>query len=258
MADFNFSLKQINWLKIVKTIVVIFLILLIIYLLFDKVIMPAYTRHGQAIQVPDLTNILYEDAREVLDRLDLKIVEEAKKFDTSNEFPIGVVMSQNPRPGSFVKKGRRIYVIVSKGEQTIEMPRLLGVSERNAVFQIKNLGLTLGEIRYEHSNLNPVSGIVINQSIPVGWEVKLGSVVDIVVSLGRFPDRFVVPNVIGRSLKEAKKIIIEAGLSVGKIDYRDRADLLPETVFEQFPEPDKETSQGDSLHLVVSRLPGKY
>jgi beta-lactam-binding protein with PASTA domain len=258
MVDFKLNWKQIDWVKIAKSVGIIFLILFLIYLLFDKLIMPAYTRHGQAIEVPDLTNLLYEDAREVLDRLDLLIVEETKKFDTSNEFPIGVIMTQNPRPGSYVKRGRRIYVIVSKGEQTVEMPRLLGGSERNAIFQINHLGLQLGEIRYDHSDLNPVTGTIIDQSIPVGREVKLGSVVDIVVSLGRFPDRFIVPNVVGRSLKEAKKMIIEAGLSVGNIHYRDRADLLPETVFEQLPAAEQEISQGDSLHLVVSKLPGKY
>lgn len=258
MADFNFNWKQIDWSRTAKSIGISFLILFFIYLLFNKIIMPAYTRHGQAIEVPDLTNLLYEDAREVLDRLDLKIVEEAKKFDTSNTFPIGVVMSQNPRPHSSVKKGRRVYVIVSKGESTVEMPRLLGGSERNAIFQIEHLGLVLGEIRYEYSDLNPAMGIVIDQSIPVGREVKLGAVVNIVISLGRFPDRFIVPDVMGLSLKAAKKMIIEAGLSVGEIQYQDRSDLLPETVVEQFPAAEKEVSQGDSLQLVVSRLPAKY
>ncbi len=258
MLDIRKQWQEIDWVRIAKVLGIFVLVLFIIYLLFDKIIMPAYTRHGQVIEVPDLTNLLYEDAREVLDRLDLKIVEEAKKFDNNNEFPIGVVMSQNPRPLSSVKKGRRIYVIVSKGEPTVEMPKLLGGSERNAIFQIEQLGLAFGEIRYEHSDFNPVKGTVIDQSIPVGREVKLGSVINIVVSLGQSPDRFIVPNVIGRSLKEAKKMIIEAGLSVGAVYYRDRSDLLPETVFEQFPEAEQEISQGDSLHLVVSRLPDKY
>jgi beta-lactam-binding protein with PASTA domain len=251
------SLNEVDWIKIAKILTVAFVILFIFYLLLDKVIMPAYTRHGQAIEVPDLTNLMYEDAREVLERLDLQIVEETKKFDTSNEFPIGVVMAQNPGPGSPVKKGRRIYVIVSKGEPTIEMPKLIGESERNAIFIIKNLGLELREIRYEHSEIFPHEGLVIDQSIPVSREVKTGTIVDIVVSLGRFPDRFIVPNVIGRSLKEARKIIIQAGLTVGEIHYQDRPDLLPETVYEQFPEAEEEISQGDSLHLVVSKLPDK-
>jgi len=253
MLDFH----NIDWLRIGKIAGIFFLVFLSLFLLMDKIIMPAYTRHGQAIEVPDLTSLLYEDAREVLDRLDLTIVEEAKKYDTNNEFPIGVVMAQNPKPGSLVKKGRRIYVIVSKGERTIEMPQLIGRSERNAIFMIKNLGLKLDQVKYEHSDIFPHEGLVIDQSIPVSREVKTGTPVKIVVSLGRFPDRFIVPNVVGRSLKDARMIIIQAGLSVGKIYYQDRPDLLPETVFQQFPEADVEVSRGDSLQLLVSKLPGK-
>jgi len=252
-----FNLKQINWLKIGKIIAIIFLVFLVVYLLFDKIIMPAYTRHGQAIEVPDLTNIIYEDAREILDRLDLEIVEETKKFDTSDEFPIGVVMAQNPKRGSLVKKGRRIYVIVSKGEPIIEVPQLMGGSERNAIFTLNNLGLELGEVRYEHSDVHSLAGTVIYQSIPVGKEVKIGTVVDIVVSLGQFPDRFIVPNVIGRNLADAKKIIIQAGLTVGEILYQDEPDLLPETVINQSLKAEEEVSQGDTLNLLVSKLPGK-
>jgi len=257
MVDFKINWQEIDWVRIAKIIGIIFLVLLIIYLLFDKIIMPAYTRHGQAIEVPDLTNLLYEDAREVLDRLDLKIVEETKKFDTNNEFPIGAIMAQNPRPRFTVKKGRRVYVIVSKGEPTIEMPKLLGGSERNAIFQIKHLGLELGEIRYEHSDLNPVAGTIIGQSIPIGREVKMGAVVSIVVSLGRFPDRFIVPNVIGRNLKEARTIIIQAGLTIGEIQYQDEPDLLPETIINQSIKADEEVNEGEAINLLVSKLPGK-
>jgi len=258
----KFNLKQINWKDIDWKIIaipvgIIFACLIAFYLLLDKVIMPAYTRHGQAIEVPDLTNLMYEDAREVLDKLELDIVEEAKKFDTENMFAIGMVMAQNPKAGSTVKKGRRIYVIVSKGEPTIEMPQLIRRSERNAIFMIKNLGLKLREIRYEHSDIYPHEGLVIDQSIPVSKEVKIGTPVDIVISLGRFPDRFIVPSVIGRSLNDAKRIIIQAGLTVGEIQYQNEPDLLPETVINQSVKADEEVSRGDTLHLLVSKLPDK-
>jgi len=234
----------------------IFGVLLIIYLLFDRMIMPVYTRHGQSILVPDLTNLVYEDARTRLENMDLQIVEETKKYDTSNQFPIGVIMGQNPRVGTTVKKGRRIYVIVSKGEPVIEMPQLTHRSERNAIFMIKNLGLELGNVTYGHSDIYP-EGVVVDQSIPQAAEVKLGASVDIAVSLGRFPDQFVVPSLIGRSLADAKKIIAQAGLSVGEITYQETSDLLPETVIDQSLKADEEVNRGDAIDLVVSKIPDK-
>ena len=245
-----------NWLAITKIFAFIFVILVIFYLIFDLLIMPLYTRHGQEIIVPDLTNLIYEDAREHLQSLDLKIVEDTKKFDTSNEFPIGAIMGQNPRPGSTVKKGRRIYVIVSKGEPTIEMPQLVHRSERNAIFMMKNMGLALRDVRYEHSEVF-LDGAVSYQSIRPGSDVKTGTSVDIVVSLGQYPDKFIVPGLIGRSLNDAKKIIIQAGLTIGDINYQIEDDLLPNTIIDQSLKENEEVNQDDRINLVVSRLPNK-
>lgn len=249
------SLYEIDWKKLAKIAALLLLSLFILYVLVNKIIMPAYTRHGQAITVPDLTNLIYEDAREVLNRLDLKIIEEAKKYDTNNEFPIGTIMGQNPRPNSTVKKGRRIYVLVSKGEPMVEMPKLMGESERNAIFMIGNLGLVLGEVRYEPSNNSNYShiGKVIYQSISVNKEVKIGTPVNITVISE--PDLFLVPDIVGRNLFDAKKIIMQAGLTVGEIYYEEKPDLLPETVIDQFPGVEDKVSRGDTLRLWVSKLP---
>ncbi|MDW7681614.1 MAG: PASTA domain-containing protein [bacterium] len=229
---------------------------IIIVLLFDKLIMPLYTRHGQEIEVPDLTSMFFEDARELLKQMDLKIVEEEKKFDSSNKFPIGYIMAQNPPPASKVKTGRRIYVITSKGEPVIEMPQLVRRSERNAVFELQKLGLILGEVNYEHSEFFH-EGVISEQSIPPDTELKPGTVVDITVSLGQFPDKFIVPDVVGRSLRDARRIIFQSGLTLGEVSFQTEDDLLPETVIHQFPEANLEVTQGDTVKLLVSRFGDK-
>ncbi len=249
------NLYDIDWRKIGKSVGIVLLGLFIFYLLINNIIMPTYTRHGQSITVPDLTNSIYEDAREELNRLDLKIVEEGKKYDTSNQFPIGTVMTQNPRPGTTVKTGRRVYVIVSKGEPMVEMPKLEGESQRNAVFMLENVGLKLGEIFYASSDSSSHShiGKVIQQSIPVGSEIKIGTSVNITVISES--DLFFPPQVIGRSLTEAKRIIVQAGLAVGEIYFEENSDLLPETVIDQYPGAEQKVSRGDTLRLWISHLP---
>ena len=246
-------LKQSILTKLVKLVLFFILILIVVYMLFDMIIMPAYTRHGKEITVPDLTSMFYEDARHRLSQLGLEIVEEEKKFDTSNQFPIGVVMSQNPPPFAKVKKGRRIYVIVSKGEPTLEMPQLIHRSERNAIFILEKLGLKVGKINYEHSDIFH-AGEISNQSIPPGTELKPGTVVDITVSLGLFPDKYVVPNLVGRSLNDARKIILQSGLTLGEVSFQIASDLLPGTIISQSPAANQKVAQGDTINLLVSKL----
>jgi len=232
----------------------ILLIFLTLFLLFDQILMPIYTRHGQEIEVPDLTNMFYEDAKDLLKQMSLKIVEESKKFDPTNTYPIGVVMSQNPIAGSKVKKGRRIYVVVSKGEPTLEMKDLVGKSERNAIFSLNKAGLILKSVRYEHSDVIK-AGAVSYQSIPAGTEIKPGTEIELIVSLGPYPDRFIVPDLIGRNLKDAQTLIIKSGLTLGEVSFQIADDLLPLTVISQSLAPQTEVSQGDTINLLVSKLP---
>ncbi len=247
------SIKM-KWVKLIRFFIFLFLLLIFLYVIFDQLIMPVYTRHGQEIIVPNLTNLFFEDARDQLDQIGLHIIEESKKFDVSNVFPIGVVMTQTPKPDSKVKKGRRIYVIVSKGEPIIEMVDLVTKSERNATFLLKNKGLELGEIIYEFSDVFP-AGVVADQNIPPGTEIKPGMMVDLTVSSGRFPNKFIVPDIVNRNLKDAKKIIFQSGLTLGAISFELRGDLLPETVIMQSVQANLEVTQGDTINLIVSKLP---
>ena len=225
---------------------------LVFYVLMDRLIMPAYTRHGQAISVPDVTNMTFEAAKEILESQDLRAIKAGECFDS--HMPPGYVLFQEPSAGSQVKKGRRIYLTLSKGERTVTMPNLVGGSERDARFRITGLGLVLDSLDYEHSSYYP-EGVVADQSIPPGTEVEVGTRVRLTVSLGPAPSRFIVPDVVGKSLDDARRAIKKAGLTVGKIVYQQSSDLLPETVIEQSIPAGQEVSAGDTLDLIVSQLP---
>jgi beta-lactam-binding protein with PASTA domain len=219
----------------------------------DKFFMPLYTRHGKDVELPDVEYIPFEEAKKILESKRLRIVFEEKKFDAT--YPESTVIFQNPRPFSRVKRGRRIYVTLSAGEKMVQVPRVIGMAERDAVFKLRDSGLQVGEIFYEYSDYW-LNGVVCDQSYPEGAEVVEQGVVDITVSLGRLPSRFVVPNVIGKSLETAKKVILQAGLKVGTVTYEVRDQLIPDTVIRQSIESDEEVSRGQSIDLVVSQLEG--
>ena len=183
--------KKIMSIKFFRIFLFLALLILVLYVIFDQIIMNVYTRHGQEILVPDLSGLFYEDARDKLSQLGLKVIEESKRFDVNNVFPIGVVMTQNPKPETKVKKGRRVYVIVSKGEPIIEMPDLLKRSERNATFILQNKGLQLGKLNYDFSAYFP-AGVVSDQSVSPGTEIKPATFIDLTISLGNYPDKFII------------------------------------------------------------------
>ncbi len=240
------------WITKIKRFFLIVGILSLLYLICTNAVMPIYTRHGQEISVPDVTGLSFAEAFTILSDQKFKVIKDRDTFDS--QYPPGYVVSQNPLPRARVKKKRRIYVTVSKGERLVLMPKLVGQSERNTELEISQLGLVLRNITYEYSPLH-LKDVVIEQSLQENERIRQGTEVEIVVSLGLLPDNFLVPNVVGKLLPDAQKAIEKAGLSVGRTSYQTTDKLLPNTVIEQSLKPDTEVVQGTAINLIVSKLP---
>ncbi len=245
-----------NWLirHRLKRLTVILLILLIIFIIMDSIVMPISVRLGHGKSVPDVTGRPFAEAEKILEEHSFRIILEGEKHDPN--YPPGYVVYQNPKPSSIVKNGRRIYVMTSMGERLVQVPRLKGRSERDAKFIIQSSRLILEHISLEHSSYYP-EGTVAEQSIQESKEVKVGTPISIVVSLGRYPDRFLVPDLKGKDIEAAKTRLAKAGLTLGRITYKLESQLLPNTVLIQSIEPDQEVSIGTIIDLVVSQLPGQ-
>jgi serine/threonine-protein kinase len=228
-----------------------FLMLLFLVLLFDFIIMPLYTHRGQEVELPDVTEMPYQEASELLRRNGFRTIIDGTKFDAT--YPESTIVFQSPLPFSMVKKGRRIYVTLSAGERMVAVPRIVGQSERDAIFLLNQAGLNLGEVFYEYVNYPP-RGVVYDQSFAEGIEVVEGTRVDMTVSMGRRPDRFLVPDVAGKSFETARRMILQAGLRVGVITYETQKQLVPETVLSQSITAGEEVQQGQLIDLVVSTL----
>jgi len=226
-----------------------FVAFLIGILILDKLILPLYTFQGKNIELPDVTELSYREAKIVLENRGFHIVLDGVQFEAS--YPESTVVMQNPNAFSMVKKGRRIYVTLSAGQKKVRVPRIVGMSSRDASFNLNRAGLAIGEIYYKYDNVYPVN-VVCMQNPREGTEVFEQTIVDITVSNGRFPDSFIVPNVIGSSLDRAKEMIRKAGLNVGLIQYEVNTRVLKNTVIDQSVAPNQKVEQGRIIDLVVS------
>jgi serine/threonine-protein kinase len=243
-----------NWLDQyrLKGVTIVVFVLLVLFILVDNGVMPLLVRLGQGDPVPDLKGISLAEAEKILDDHGFKSVLEGEKYDRT--YPPGYIVSQNPKANSIVKKGRRIYMITSMGEELIKVPRMVGRSERDANFIISSAQLQLDHVSFEHSSYYP-EGVVTEQSIEENKEVKLGTPISIIISLGQFPDRFLIPDLQGKDLEGAIKRIRKAGLRLGEVTYQLEPNLLPNTVISQSIEPFQEVSIGTIINLVVSSIP---
>jgi eukaryotic-like serine/threonine-protein kinase len=226
--------------------------ILVFYLFLDYIAMPIYTRQYQAIAVPDVTLRSFAEAEAMLAKSGLRIVKDGEKFDET--LPAGRIVFQNPDALAMVKKGRRIYVTISKGGRTFPMPKLTGQSERDARFILQANELSLGRVDYRRDPFLP-DGVVCDQSITAGDTIGVRQRVDLTVSLGVEPTEYIVPDLVGKSIDDALMALRKAGLTAGNIQEQTTEELLPNTVVAQSIEAGKQVAKADTVHIVVSVLP---
>ena len=228
--------------------------LALITLLFDRIIMPLYTKHGEATTLPNVEFKLIEDATSILEDNGFRPIIDHENF--SKSLPKGTVISQNPAPAATVKTGRRVYLTVSKGEKWIGVPDLIGQSERNAEAILRSVELVPGEAEYEFSSMYP-KNVVIGQSVMNGDSVSIGETIRFVISLGDIPEFLAVPSLTGKRFDEARKILSSLGFQLGIITYRVNEDLLPKTVIHQSVPPDSLVDPAIIIDLIVSVMSEK-
>jgi serine/threonine-protein kinase len=239
-------IKEYWWVKLI----LVFLSLILVALLFDKIIMPLYVGLGNETELPDVIEMPLAEAKNLLDKEGFRVVVKDSLYDANHE--VGTVIEQNPYPYATVKEGRRVYLTVSIGEKPIVMPNLFGVSPREAELILRTYGLKLGS-KFYVPNDRYYEGTVMSQSYPQGQEIKPGSKIDIVISLGQINKDPVTPDLVGKSLHEARERLKAVDLKIAEIIWEERENILPETIISQSMSPGQKFEEGEAITLVVSK-----
>ncbi|RPI69300.1 MAG: PASTA domain-containing protein [Ignavibacteriae bacterium] len=222
--------------------------LLIAVVLVDQFILPVFFASTETIVVPKVTGTHIDDARRQLTELGLQVMEPHEQFSATVRE--GQVMQQSPYAGATVKEGRRIYLTVSQGTETIGMPSLIGSTVREARLTLMRLGLTLGDISYEQNDSIPEDHII-SQSVRMGERVVTNAVVTVAVSRG--PSSIRVPDLLGLTLSDAEALLTQFGLVVGPIHTMPSGAFEPNTVMKHDPPADSLVAPGTAIVLTVTR-----
>lgn len=133
----------------------------------------------------------------------MKIEVEEEKYDI--EILEGKIIEQDPKyqENFKIKEGSTIKVIVSKGQEKVIVPNVIGDKKDEAIEALKELQL---QIKFEEENSDDIEkGNITKQSIKEGEEILAGSEITLTVSLGI--EQVQVPNLIGKSEADAKALI---------------------------------------------------
>ena len=206
------------------------------------------------VEIPYLIGVELEEAKKQIEELNNKnekinISIEVASEEYSEEYAAGYIMSQDPEKNKRIKEDTVIKVVVSKGIETVTMPKLIGEKESDAVKTLEELGLKF-EVE-EETNKKVEAGIVFEQDVEAGTEVNKGSTVKIKISAGA--QKVQVPSVIGSTEADAKSTLSKAGFSVTVV-YEEDTGKEDGTVLKQSIDAGKEVTDGSSITITVNKV----
>jgi len=216
--------------------------------LVNFVVMPKLVRHDAAVRVPEVIGLDLAAARRACAAAGLQLLEDGKRHG-QGVLP-GHVLSQTPAAGSAVKPGRSVRVLVSLGTEIVSMPDVRGLTLRQATLQIENAQLLLGDVARIRDG---AGGEIVRATRPAaGAVIARGDSVTVLVEIGAVAELFLMPNLIGQDVGDARALIESRGFQVGRIAYRAATGVYPGTVLEQYPDSGALVHGGDLIDLVAA------
>lgn len=217
--------------KLLRDYLIIFAgIGIITALAFNNVILPLYVNWNDEIRVPSLTHTDLNKASKILKERSLEWTIKDTIF--RRDIPSKFIMDQYPEAGQMVKENRKIQLTINLPPAKLEMPDLVAITERQAIIAIDRLGLILAET-FEDSSDQYERTVVIDQSVLAGLPVAPGDSISITVSLGKRNLKKTMPDLLNKSLDEARRTLESQGFTLGRVQTTENSDLLPNTVVSQ-------------------------
>lgn len=224
--------KKYPWTLHVLIMLGISIVVLVLVFLFIRI----YTRQGEEYELPDMVGSKIEVAM-ADNSLHLNYVVLDSIYRHGEEG--GIILTQDPKPGTMVKMGRKVYLTMTAytAEEAV-MPELAGLNVRQAISELNSIGLSVGRLKFVE---DPYKNNILDQTckgkaVFAGQKIARGSVIDLVVGLGDGTGRSVVPFVIGKTAERARRDIQMLSLNVGSEHFKGVRDKNNAVVYKQEPD----------------------
>ncbi|MDG4805346.1 Stk1 family PASTA domain-containing Ser/Thr kinase [Micromonospora sp. WMMD1120] len=203
---------------------------------------------GRYTATPQLVSLSKAEAQAQADRAGLLLKYAEPRFD--EKAPKDSVLGQSPASAAKILKGGTITLTLSLGPERFPVPDVIGKEYELAEADLVNVKLVVvkGTARYDDTL---PSGVVLDSSPKVGTEVKPGTKITLILSRGRAP--VTVPNLVGKSLTEARATLAQLNLVLAET-YKD-SDKPKDEILGQSPADGAGVEKGTQVKLDVSKGP---
>lgn len=196
-----------------------------------------------------IPNVKGQSLRIAKSRLNsLKLGSKVVGTTPSNQLPKNFIFNEVPSPGTLVKQGQVVELVLSSGPQTALVPNVKGL---DVFLAQQNLTSMNFHVTTHHVKSHQPRGLVIRQAPAANTSLAEGKTVTIWVSNGPPAATQIMPNLQLLTVSEAASELIGLNLTVGTPTSQYSTQPV-NTIIDQSPEPYAPIKSTTSVHVTVS------
>ena len=223
-------------------------LILLFCIAFGGTMLVLNVTNPKEVEMPNIVGLSKEEAQQRIEGAKLKFEVASEEYNKDVEE--NHVISQDPtyvEGYNKVKEGSTVKVVLSKGTEKTKVPKVVGMSQEDAVTAIEDAKLKAEIV--EETSKKVQEGYVISQETDANTEVDAGETVKIHVSTG--VEKATVPGVVGKSQDEAKKTLQDLGFVVTVTNAEDSSKENG-VVLKQSLEEGKSVEKGSAITITVN------
>ncbi|MFH2091073.1 MAG: PASTA domain-containing protein [Pseudomonadota bacterium] len=210
-----------------------------------------FTKSADELVLPNLTgkNIIY--VLETLTNMGLNTKLDSTLYD--DLIPRYTVISQEPAPGTTIKKGRDVVIYLSRGKKENLMPDLRLISFEHARILLETNQFKTGHLSYTYSSDVPKGKIIAQYPEPFSISVK-DIFCNLLISQGKRPESRAMPDLKNQMIETASSIMNTNHLAISKILSDTHPGKEQGVVLSQDPEAGSMVNDTTRIILTVNAL----
>jgi beta-lactam-binding protein with PASTA domain len=190
------------------------ILVLVIVALASALISMRFAIHGREVAIPDFRGMAPAEAERVAFDRGLELSRSDHFY--SPTIPAGSIVSQQPEPGTHVRRGWRVQAAESLGPQLIEIPTVIGLSPRAAEINIRRRGLEIGLAAELPTDAAAPQSIIAQTPAP-GAQGVASPRISLLYAAPPPDPAYAMPDLTGLSLPDATALVAASGLKTYSI-----------------------------------------
>ena len=243
--------KFVEFIKAHKVLSSVVGVILLFIISIGATIGIANATRPKEVAIPNLVGKTVDEVKKILEENKLIYVEESQEYNS--EYEEGKIISQSPTfvENRKIKEKTEVKVKVSKGTETTTVPKLKGLSKKDAEEAAKEAKITLDIV--EQTSKTIEAGYIIKQDKDEGETVNAGETVKVYVSIGTGIKQVVVTSVLYKDEEIAKNTLSDLGLDV-VVEYDEDATRGNGVVLKQSIASGKTVDEGTKITITVNKI----